>query len=346
MTTKREIGVRQVDFVNTGTPAVDGIECIAEIDATTNEIRIHAAAVAGIGVAQDMTDGSATLEIVSTTQGVLLPRMTTTQRDAISTPATGLLVWNTTNGTIDQYNGTAWESYARNPDLGTSEQSSIFWTDFIGFYATLNGFQPTTSGSGAAVTQGWPFIGTVTQAVGVLMAETGTTDAGYAAFHNGNSVLRLDNGAAVNMSGRVLVQDLSTASEEFRVEFGLGNDWWNTSWPSDSVCFRYDRATYSDDNWRAITRHDGTETATDTGVAAKELTGGDSMQVLAIEADEDGAEVRFYIDGTLEATHTTNIPGDNDSMGPGLAILKSAGTTERRVGVDWLRIESVFSAAR
>ena len=41
-------------------------------------------------------------------KGFLLPRMTTTQRDAISSPATGLMVYDTTGNTLDVYNGTQW----------------------------------------------------------------------------------------------------------------------------------------------------------------------------------------------------------------------------------------------
>jgi hypothetical protein len=35
--------------------------------------------------------------------------MTTTQRDAIGTPATGLSIYNTTTNSVNYYNGTAWE---------------------------------------------------------------------------------------------------------------------------------------------------------------------------------------------------------------------------------------------
>lgn len=53
---------------------------------------------------------SAQLAIDSTTKGFLQPRMTTVQRDAIASPATGLQVYNTTTNTNDFYNGTAWSS--------------------------------------------------------------------------------------------------------------------------------------------------------------------------------------------------------------------------------------------
>lgn len=55
-------------------------------------------------------DASAKLEIVSTTQGLLLPRMNTTQRDAIGSPAAGLLIYNTTTGKINVRGASAWET--------------------------------------------------------------------------------------------------------------------------------------------------------------------------------------------------------------------------------------------
>ena len=56
-------------------------------------------------------DASAALDVQSTTQGMLVPRMTASQRGMIATPATGLLVYQT-DGTAGFYfyNGTAWTS--------------------------------------------------------------------------------------------------------------------------------------------------------------------------------------------------------------------------------------------
>jgi hypothetical protein len=53
---------------------------------------------------------SAKVEIESTTQGFLPPRMTTTQKNAISSPATGLLVYDNTLNNYSVYNGTGWTS--------------------------------------------------------------------------------------------------------------------------------------------------------------------------------------------------------------------------------------------
>lgn len=55
-------------------------------------------------------DASAVLDLKSTTLGLLIPRMTTAQRNAISTPATGLIVYDTTLNQIFFYNATSWQS--------------------------------------------------------------------------------------------------------------------------------------------------------------------------------------------------------------------------------------------
>jgi len=59
-----------------------------------------------LGTTAEVASSIATLE--STTKGFLPPRMTTTQKNAIATPATGLMVYDTTLNLISVYNGTTW----------------------------------------------------------------------------------------------------------------------------------------------------------------------------------------------------------------------------------------------
>jgi hypothetical protein len=58
--------------------------------------------------ASGSADAKAILDIQSTTKGILFPRMTTEQRDAIVTPPNGLTVYNITTSKLNIYNGTAW----------------------------------------------------------------------------------------------------------------------------------------------------------------------------------------------------------------------------------------------
>ncbi len=44
-----------------------------------------------------LPDNSAMLDVKSTSQGLLIPRMTLAQRNAIASPATGLMVFQTDN---------------------------------------------------------------------------------------------------------------------------------------------------------------------------------------------------------------------------------------------------------
>ena len=53
-------------------------------------------------------DNSAMLDVKSTNKGVLLPRLTTGQRNAVINPATGLLVFDTDENNFYFYDGTAW----------------------------------------------------------------------------------------------------------------------------------------------------------------------------------------------------------------------------------------------
>ncbi len=53
-------------------------------------------------------DASSQLQIDSTTKGFLPPRMTTTQKNAIATPAAGLVVYDSTTNKLCCYNGSTW----------------------------------------------------------------------------------------------------------------------------------------------------------------------------------------------------------------------------------------------
>ena len=51
---------------------------------------------------------SACVDLTSTTKGFLPPRMTTTQKNAIATPAAGLVVYDSTTNKLCCYNGSTW----------------------------------------------------------------------------------------------------------------------------------------------------------------------------------------------------------------------------------------------
>jgi hypothetical protein len=61
-----------------------------------------------VGINSPTPNSSAILDVVSTDKGFLPPRMTTTQKNAIASPATGLQVYDTTLNRPCFYDGTTW----------------------------------------------------------------------------------------------------------------------------------------------------------------------------------------------------------------------------------------------
>lgn len=53
-------------------------------------------------------DGSSMLDVKSTSKGMLIPRMTTAERDAIVSPAVGLVIYNTTSDCLEIFRSTGW----------------------------------------------------------------------------------------------------------------------------------------------------------------------------------------------------------------------------------------------
>src|SRR4026207_1811372 len=85
-----------------------------------------------------LPDTSAMLDVSSTTKGFLMPRMTTTERDAIILPATGLTIFNTTLVAYQVNTGTpvtpVWSTLYSGP--GSASLDSV---------ATANGFAGTVT---------------------------------------------------------------------------------------------------------------------------------------------------------------------------------------------------------
>lgn len=122
---------------------------------------LHTQAQGSVGVGTASPDGSAILDVTSTTKGMLFPRMTTAQRNAITSPATGLVIYNTNTNCYDVYFGTSWESISckctiapyvsliSGPAVVASNQSNIVYSVYPDPKST---FTWSIIGSGAAIT--------------------------------------------------------------------------------------------------------------------------------------------------------------------------------------------------
>ena len=82
----------------------------------------------GVAINSDASnpDASAILDVKSTSKGVLISRMTQTQRNTIPSPATGLLIYQTDNTPgFYYYNGSTWAACDTDTDTDTNSGGTI-----------------------------------------------------------------------------------------------------------------------------------------------------------------------------------------------------------------------------
>lgn len=97
-------------------------------DGTTDEkMRIFGDGTVNIGTIP--LDGSAILNVASTTRGFLKPRMTEVQRDAISSPAAGLEVFNTDRESSDIRSDGSWLNTVADPENVITIATQAQWDD-------------------------------------------------------------------------------------------------------------------------------------------------------------------------------------------------------------------------
>jgi len=106
---------------------------------------------AQVGIGTSTPDASSVLDITSTTAGLLIPRMTNAQRQAISNPAAGLQVFVTDfdGGSVMLYNGTEWGTLSftkKRPD------APIIGTATLGNAQATVPFTAPSSDGGSAIT--------------------------------------------------------------------------------------------------------------------------------------------------------------------------------------------------
>src|SRR5512138_497533 len=88
---------------------------------------------AQVGIGTTAPDASSLLDLTSNSKGLLIPRMTRSERDAITLPATGLVIFQTDNTTGLYYNsGTpgspVWALVGNNAGQWQTNGSNIYYT--------------------------------------------------------------------------------------------------------------------------------------------------------------------------------------------------------------------------
>lgn len=105
---------------------------LAAIVLATSTIR------AQVGIGTNTPNTSAELDVTSTTKGLLPPRMNITERNAISSPATGLVIFNTTTNSLEIKGDSSWTNLVQ---AGTTAGDMNYWngTSWVRVPAGNNG---------------------------------------------------------------------------------------------------------------------------------------------------------------------------------------------------------------
>lgn len=78
-------------------------------------VSLNSFAQLGIKETNAAPNTKAMLDVESPNKGVLIPRLSTTNRDAIAAPPAGLLIYNSTTNLFNYWNGSSWTDFNSNP---------------------------------------------------------------------------------------------------------------------------------------------------------------------------------------------------------------------------------------
>jgi len=229
-----------------------------------------------------------------------------------------------------------------------------YFTDYDNTASSTPNFTQFSSGAGASVLRQVTNIPNATASqIGFAQFQTGTTATGYITQTNEGFVGAqfFFGGGAWVFETSVNVETLSTVTERFRFISGFGNAATNGS-ESNGTFFTYDEGatqngTAASLNWQTQTCNASVRTLTTTSVA---VTAG-AWTKLRIEVNAAATSVAFYINGTLAATHTTNIPkwlapNNPRAFNVKQSIVKTIGITNRSVFCDYFGYENVLTTPR
>ena len=309
------------------------------------------------GAAQTLvTNGSGTdfnIASVGTTHTFNLPTASAANRGALSSAD-----WSTFNGkenAANKQNSLAVDGTGvKFPTVDAVNSLSMidrgkrmvsFFADFLGG-TVAEGMSSLQSGG----TFIYPsIIPQRTTQQGVIGFQTVAAATNYIMLVSTSGSVQLWFGNGVwNYETSINLLSLSNAVDRYRLIIGFGSAN-NTTAEANGVFFTYDEGatlngTAATPNWQCVTVNNSVRTLTTTTVAVTAAT----WNKLRIEINADATSVGFYINGTLVATHTTNIP--TISAGRYLlakqGIFKAVGISNRIMYVDYIGYENIQTTPR
>ncbi len=135
-------------------------------------INTVSAQTGNVGIGTNTPDAAAKLDINSTNSGLLLPRLSPSDKNTIATPIpAGLVIYNTTTTCIEVYNGTGWQTINFNGIALSGITMSAPVYAFVNFNATVAYTVPSVS------SQTYLWSATKVSGSGTATISNGTTNS-------------------------------------------------------------------------------------------------------------------------------------------------------------------------
>ena len=223
-----------------------------------------------------------------------------------------------------------------------------YFNDFDSSF-TLDKLQSVVSG-GTTIRANAIIANQTSNQVGICTYATSTAATNYAMHiseSNSSGQQFQFGGGTWLYESYIAVETLSNVTNRFRFQTGFG-DLATASNDNNGAIIIYDEGgtangTIASANWQCVTSNNGVRTLTTTSVPVTT-----NWVKLRIIVNADATSITYFIDGSLVATHTTNIPtyalGRRFKVKQG--IFKTIGTTNRNVNCDYLFYENNLTTLR
>lgn len=224
-------------------------------------------------------------------------------------------------------------------------QFYYLYTDFVqGSGAAISdslSFTSTNTGDGS-LSVSTTGVDSTMQALGVVQIASGTTTAASASMMSSSNRL-LAGWAEMTCRGRMWLDSVGTVTDTYQFTYGFMDTTGVTVDHVDGAYFRFNGDGVNT-FYECVTSNNSSRTSTTTTVSVV----ANQIQGFKIIINNTGTSCDFYIDGSLVATHTTNIPSSaNRFFTMGGKMNKTLGTTTNyALFMDWCDLKLVWATPR
>ena len=162
-------------------------------------VKYQTLAAQSVGIGTATPNSSAVLHINSTTKGLLIPRMSTAERNAIASPAEGLIIYNLTTNELNQRQNSAWKILINNDSWTGGGSGQMFNIgDNVGINTAGPGERLDVSGN---IRTNSSLI--INNAAAILQLQNATVNKGFIQLSGDNLRLGTNSG---NPAGNLILR--------------------------------------------------------------------------------------------------------------------------------------------